>query len=68
MSGNVEETRQRSHISAGCFSSTLATNPLGEAEPLCRRALAIVEASLGPDHPSTVTVRRNLAALLGRDP
>ena len=28
-----------------------------------RRALAIFEKSLGPDHPNTVTVRNNLAAL-----
>ena len=28
-----------------------------------RRALAIFEASLGPDHPSTKTVRDNLAVL-----
>jgi tetratricopeptide repeat protein len=40
-----------------------ATNRLAEAEPLIRRALAIDEASYGPDHPNTVTVRDNLAAL-----
>ena len=34
-----------------------------EAEPLMRRALAIFETSLGPDHPSTVIVRKGLAAL-----
>ncbi|MGO4871172.1 MAG: tetratricopeptide repeat protein [Roseiarcus sp.] len=34
-----------------------------KAEPLYRRALAIDEASYGPDHPSTATVRENLAAL-----
>ena len=28
-----------------------------------RRALAICETSLGPDHPKTVTARDNLAAL-----
>ena len=28
-----------------------------------RRALAIFEKSLGADHPNTVTVRENLAAL-----
>ena len=37
------------------------TNRLAEAEPLMRRALAICETSFGPDHPSTVTVRDNLA-------
>ena len=40
-----------------------ATNRLAEAEPLFRRALAIFETSLGPDHPNTVTVRNNLAGL-----
>jgi hypothetical protein len=40
-----------------------ATNRLAEAEPLMRRALAIVEASLGPDHFNTVAVRNNIAGL-----
>ena len=40
-----------------------ATNRLAEAEPMMRRALAIFEASLGPDHPWTVGARNNLAAL-----
>jgi hypothetical protein len=40
-----------------------ATNRLAEAEPPMRRALAIFEKSLGPDHPNTVRVRNNLAAL-----
>ncbi len=43
-----------------------ATNRLAEAEPLYRRALAIVEKSLGPDHPTSVKVRQNLAALLAQ--
>jgi hypothetical protein len=30
---------------------------------MMRRALAILEKSLGPDHPNTVIVRNNLAAL-----
>ncbi len=34
-----------------------------EAEPLFRRALAIFGTSLGPDHPSTATARRNLMGL-----
>lgn len=42
-----------------------ATNRLDEAEPLFRRALAIMEASLGPDHPNTVIVRENLKLLGG---
>ncbi len=35
-----------------------------EAEPLYRRALAIFETQLGPDHPNTQTTRRNLELLL----
>ena len=41
-----------------------ATNRLAEAEPLFRRALAIDEASFGPDHPDVATDLNNLAALL----
>jgi tetratricopeptide (TPR) repeat protein len=40
------------------------TNRLGEAEPLCRRALAISEQSYGPDHPDVATALNNLANLL----
>jgi CHAT domain-containing protein/tetratricopeptide (TPR) repeat protein len=40
------------------------TNRLAEAEPLFRRALAIDEKSLGPDHPNFATDLNNLAALL----
>ncbi len=36
----------------------------GEAEPLMRRALALYEVSLGPDHPFVATGLNNLAALL----
>ena len=39
------------------------TNRLEEAEPLFRRALAIWEKSLGPDHPYTMSVRESLAVL-----
>ena len=35
-----------------------------ESEPLARRALAIFEASYGPDHPSVATALNNLAGLL----
>jgi tetratricopeptide (TPR) repeat protein len=42
----------------------LATNRLGEAEPIMRRALAIDEKSLGPDHPRVATGLNNLAELL----
>ncbi len=38
----------------------LATNRLNEAEPLYRRALKIMEASFGPEHPLAVTARENL--------
>ena len=41
-----------------------ATNRLSEAEPLYRRALAIDEKSLGPDHPHVATDLNNLALLL----
>ena len=41
-----------------------ATNPPAEAEPLMRRALAIFRTSLGNEHPSTLTVQRNLDLLL----
>ena len=41
-----------------------ATNRLGEAEPLMRRALAIDEASYGPDHPNVAIRLNNLASLL----
>ncbi len=41
-----------------------ATNRLAEAEPLHRRALAIDERSLGPDHPAVATDLNNLAGLL----
>ena len=41
-----------------------ATNRLGEAEPLYRRALAIDEASYGPDHPDVAIDLNNLALLL----
>ncbi len=41
-----------------------ATNRLGEAEPLMRRALAIDEASYGPDHPDVAIDLNNLAQLL----
>ncbi|HYU34739.1 MAG TPA: tetratricopeptide repeat protein [Thermoanaerobaculia bacterium] len=35
-----------------------------EAEPLMRRAVAILERSLGPDHPRTQIGRENLEILL----
>jgi len=41
-----------------------ATNRLADAEPLMRRALAIDEASYGPDHPNVAIRLNNLALLL----
>jgi tetratricopeptide (TPR) repeat protein len=41
-----------------------ATNRLGEAEPLYRRALAISEASLGKDHPEVARDLNTLVRLL----
>jgi hypothetical protein len=40
------------------------TNRLSDAESLMRRALAIDEASLGPDHPDVAIELNNLAQLL----
>ncbi|NJO15300.1 MAG: tetratricopeptide repeat protein, partial [Thioploca sp.] len=34
------------------------------AEPLYRRALAILETKLPPNHPNIITVRNNLSQLL----
>ena len=42
----------------------MATNRLAEAEPLMRRALAIDEASYGPEHPDVARDLNNLAQLL----
>jgi hypothetical protein len=41
-----------------------ATNRFAEAEPLMRRALAILEAALGSEHPEVATRLNNLAGLL----
>ena len=41
-----------------------AQGKYAEAEPLYRRALAIKEKALGPEHPSVATVLANYAALL----
>lgn len=46
----------------GLFYSKKARH--AEAEPLMRRALAIQEKKLGPDHPTVAIVVSNLAALL----
>ena len=39
-------------------------NRLAEAEPLMRRAVEIIEARLGLDHPNSQLMRRNLEILL----
>ncbi|MHC4620694.1 MAG: tetratricopeptide repeat protein [Planctomycetota bacterium] len=39
------------------------TGRLKEAEPLMHRALEIFTRSLGPDHPNTLRVKRNLEKL-----
>ena len=52
---------------AGLFNQLgvlLTKARFAEAEPLYRRALAIAEASLGPDHPEVAIRLNNLAALL----
>ena len=41
-----------------------AKSLLAQAEPLCRRALAIAEASFGPDQPEVAIRLNNLAGLL----
>jgi hypothetical protein len=41
-----------------------ATNRLADAEPLSRRALAIREKSLGPDHPDVAQSLNTLALML----
>ncbi|MFD8733997.1 tetratricopeptide repeat protein [Streptomyces sp. NPDC059618] len=37
-----------------------------QALPLGERALAVIEAALGPDHPDTAVHMRNLAAIRQR--
>ena len=45
--------------------SLLAAGRFGEAEPLYRRALAIREKALGPDHTSTLDMIHNPGNLYG---
>ena len=40
-----------------------AMGECGAVRPLYERVLAIYEAALGPDHPTTQLIRGNLAAL-----
>jgi len=47
----------------GLAAAMWALGRLEEALPLLQRALAISERTLGPDHPSTATVRSNLGRL-----
>jgi len=41
----------------------VAQGQYAQAEPLCKRSLAIWEKALGPNHPSVATALENLAAL-----
>lgn len=41
-----------------------AQGSYGDAEPLMKRALTIVEKTLPPDHPTRMQVTRNYACLL----
>ena len=43
----------------------LSTGQLDTARPLLIRALTIAQEDLGPDYPSTLTVRGHLASMLG---
>ncbi|MGC2220875.1 MAG: tetratricopeptide repeat protein [Methylocella sp.] len=58
----VPEPTARLMISLGLLFK--AKSRYAEAEPLYRRALAIDEASYGPDHPDVATALNNLAQLL----
>jgi tetratricopeptide (TPR) repeat protein len=52
------------HIMNALGALLYAKALLAETEPLMRRALAINETSLGPDHPVTAALLNNLAQLL----
>ncbi len=41
-----------------------AQGKYADAEPLCQRALTIFEEVLGPEHPTSQTVRKNYEDLL----
>jgi hypothetical protein len=57
----IAEPTARFYNQLGLLFSTKARS--AEAEPMMRRALAIDEASYGPDHPHTLMIRTNLASL-----
>ncbi len=59
-----EDSKYRSWAMNDLASLLQATNRLGEAEPLMRRALEIDEASFGKDHPNVAIRLNNLASLL----
>jgi hypothetical protein len=42
----------------------LSPRELAAARPLYERALAISERALGPDHPTTATIRRTMSDLV----
>lgn len=58
------ETMDGSDASLSRTGEAAAMNRLGEAEPLMRRAMEILDNSLGPEHPTTLMVRRNQIALI----
>ena len=63
----TSNTQTRGHLSysgGAWFSRNSIANQIAEAEPLFKRALAIVEKALGPQHPDVVTSLENYAALL----
>jgi tetratricopeptide (TPR) repeat protein len=64
---NAEEFEpQDAHLAAKLNNLALAYKALGrfaEAEPLYKRALAIAQKALGPEHPHVVTSLRSLAEL-----
>ncbi len=63
----TSNTQTRSHLSysgGAWFSRNSIANQIDEAEPLFKRALAIVEKALGPEHPNVATSLENYAALL----
>ncbi|MCH8112183.1 MAG: tetratricopeptide repeat protein [Proteobacteria bacterium] len=63
----TSNTQTRGHLSysgGAWFSRNSIANQIAEAEPLFKRALAIVEKALGPEHPNVATSLENYAELL----
>jgi tetratricopeptide (TPR) repeat protein len=59
----VEEEKDTAVVLNNLALLLLTTNRLGEGEPLMKRALAIWEKTLGPEHPNVATGVNNLAEL-----